>query len=200
MAETEPENGHKDWKTFFRKHWKIAALFVVVAVLAMVGAILVFQWFVEYAQSSNMVPATLGLWTMGNIVTFILHLILWELLFIGIPAIIGAVAGWQWWKRLPDEEKKNYHFFGTRSRTTGGGGGVSLLFFVAFCIKVFIDGNWDVPVAWWSLDYVAGSMISILIWVIIIFGIPAVLGIIWWISNEMKKKPSKESSQTPNTT
>jgi hypothetical protein len=43
---------------------------------------------------------------MANLVTFILHAIFWELLFIGIPAIIGAVAGWQWWKRLPEEEKK----------------------------------------------------------------------------------------------
>ncbi len=198
-AENKLETGHNSWKEFFRKHWKITALFVVGAVLAMVGVILVFLWFVEDAQSTGMVPTSLGLWTMSNMVTFILHLIFWELLLIGIPSIIGAVAGWQWWKRLPDEEKKEYHFFGTRSRTTGGGGGVSLLFFIAFCIKVFIDGNWDVAVASWTLDYVVGSMISILIWVAVIFGIPAAIGIIWWISHEMKKKPSKESSQTANT-
>ncbi len=199
MAENEPENDHKGWKTFLRKHWKISALFVVGAVLALISAILVFLWFVEDAQSIGMVPTALGLWTMGHMVTFTLHLIFWELLLIGIPAIIGAVAGWQWWKRLPDEEKKEYHFFGSRSRTTGGGGGVSLLFFIAFCIKVFIDGNWDVPVASWTLDYVVGSMISILIWVAIIFGIPAAIGVIWWISHEMKKKSSNESNQTTNT-
>ena len=199
MADTEPENGHEGWKTFLRKHWKMVVLFVVGAVLASVGAILVFLWRVADTQLTGMVPTTLGLWTMGHIVTFILHLILWELLLIGVPAIIGAVAGWQWWKRLPDEEKKEYHFFGNRSRTTGGGGGVSVLFFIAFCIKVFIDGNWNVAIASWTLDYVVGSMISILIWVVVIFGIPIAIGVIWWISHEMKKKPSNESSQA-NTT
>ena len=115
-------------------------------------------------------------------------MIFWELLFIGVPAIIGAVAGWQWWKRLPDEEKKEYHLFGKRSRTTGGGGGVSALLMIAFAIKVYIDGNWNVAIATWTLDYVVDSMISILIWSLIIFGIPAgVIGLIW-LSREMKKK------------
>lgn len=197
-AETEPENGHKGWKTFLRKHWKMVVLFAVGAVLASVGAILVFLWRVEDAQSTGMVPTTLGLWTMGHIVTFILHLIFWELLLIGVPAIIGAVAGWQWWKRLPDEEKKEYHFFGNRSRTAGGGGGVSVLFFIAFCIKVFVDGNWNVAIASWTLDYIVGSIISILIWVVIIFGIPIAIGVIWWVSHEMKKKSSNESKQATN--
>ena len=192
MAETESEKDNNGWKAFLRKHWKIAALFVVCAVLALVGAILVFLWFVENAQLTGMIPELLGLWTMGNMVTFILHLIFWELLLIGIPVGIGAVAGWQWWKRLPDEEKKEYNLFGNRSRTTGGSGGISALFFIAFCIKVFIDGNWDVAVSSWTFDYVVGSMISILIWIVIIFGIPTAIGVIWWINNAMKKESSAE--------
>jgi len=189
MAETGSENGSEIWKKFLRKHWNMVALFVVAVVLAFVGAVYVFLWFVGDAQSTGLVPATLRFWTMGHMVTFILHLIFWELLLIGIPVGIGAVAGWQWWKRIPDEEKKEYHFFGKRSRTTSGGSGISLLFFIAFCIKVFIDGNWNVAIATWTLDYVVGSMISILIWAAVIFGIPAAIGIIWWINHEMKKKP-----------
>ena len=182
------ENG-SEWKKFVRKHWNIVAIFVVTGILALVGAIYVYLWFVGNAQSTGLVPSTLGLWTMGNIVTFILHVIFWELIFIGVPAIIVAVAGWQWWKRLPDEERKEYHFFGKRSRTARGGGGISALFFIAFAVKVFIDGNWNVAIATWTLDYVAGSMISILIWSLIIFGIPIAIGIIWWIRREMKKNP-----------
>lgn len=196
MPETESANDQEGWRAFLKKHWEVTALFAVAAVLALVGAILVFLWFVEDAQSIGMVPTTLGLWTMGNMVTFTIHLIFWELLLIGIPAIIGAVAGWQWWKRLPDEEKKEYHFFESSSRTTGGSGGISLLFFIAFCIKVFIDGNWNVAIASWNLNYVVESMISILIWVAIIFGIPAAIGVIAWISYGMKKKPANESNQT----
>jgi uncharacterized membrane protein len=196
MEETKSENDQKGWKAFLRKHWKIAALFVVGAVLALVASVLVFLWFVGDAQSTAMVPMTLGLWTMSNVVTFVLHLVFWELVLIGIPVGIAAVGGWQWWKRLPDEEKKEYHFFSSRSRTTGGSGGISILFFIAFCIKIFIDGNWDVTIASWSLDYVVESMISILIWVAIIFGIPAAIGTILWINYSMKEKQTNESNQT----
>jgi hypothetical protein len=196
MGETESENGHNGWRVFLKRHWGITAIFAVGAGLALVGSILVFLWFVGDAQSTDMVPTTLGLWTMGNMVAFILHLILWELILIGIPVGIAAVAGWQWWKRLPSEEKREYHFFGKQSRTTGGSSGVSILFFIAFCIKVFIDGNWNVAVATWTLNYVINSMITILIWAAIIFAIPAVIGVIWWITHEMKKKTANESNQT----
>jgi hypothetical protein len=180
------ENG-SGWKKFLRKHWNMVALFIVAVILASFGAVYVFWWFVGYAQSTGVVPATLGLWTMGNLVTFIVYAILWELLLIGVPAALAAVAGWLWWRRLRIEEKKEYHFFGKRSRTTTGGGGVSLFFFVAFCIKVFIDGNWNVAIATWTLNYVVDSMILILIWTLVIIGIPAAIGIVWWIHHEMKK-------------
>lgn len=190
MAETGSENGREIWKEFLRKHWNMLALFVAGAVLASIGAILVYLWFVGYAQSTALVPKTLSLWTMGHLVTFLLYLILWEVLFVGIPVIIAAVAGWLWWKKLPGEEKNEYHFFGTRSRaTSGGGGSVSLLVLIAFCIKVFVDGKWNVAFAAWTFDYLVYSLLWALIWVLIIFGIPAVLGIIWWINHEMKKKP-----------
>jgi hypothetical protein len=186
--EVEVERG-SNWKKFVRKHWNIVAIFVVAGILAFTGAVYVYLWFVGDAQSTGLVPSTIGLLTMENIVMSTLHLIFWELLFIGIPAIVGAVAGWQWWKRLPEEEKKEYQFSGKRLRTTSGGSGVSLLFFIAFCIKVFIDGNWNVAIASWTLDYVVGSTVTILVWTAIIFGIPAAIGVSWWIHHEIKKNP-----------
>src|SRR6266699_453032 len=121
---------HSKWRSFMRKHWRMATVFAL-------GAALV-------------------LWTMSHLVTFIVYAVLWELLLVGIPIAIAAVAGWQWWKRLPEPERK-FHFAG-RKRSTGGGGG-SLLLFIAFCIKVFIDGRWNVPIATFTLDYIVGSMI-----------------------------------------
>jgi hypothetical protein len=187
--ETVSENGSKGWKKFFRKHWNMVALFVVAVILLSVWAVYFFLWFVGDAQSSGLVPSTLGLWTMGNLVSFILHVIFWELILVGIPVAIAAGAGWSWWRKLPSEEKQEYHFFGKRSRTTSGGGGVSLLFFIAFCIKVFIDGNWDIPFATWEFDYVVYSMLWILIWGLIIFGIPMAIAAIWWINREIRKEP-----------
>jgi len=117
-----------------------------------------------------------------------LYSIFWELLLIGIPVAIAAVAGWLWWRRLPSEEKMEYRFFGRRGRATGGGGGVSLLFFIAFCIKVYVDGNWNVAIGTWTFNYVVYSMLTILIWVVVIFGIPAAIALVWWINHEMRKK------------
>lgn len=188
MGENETENDSKGFRKFLKKHWAMFTLFVVATVLAFVGAVYVFLWFVGNAQSTGLVPSTLAQWTMDNIVAFILHVLFFELLLIGIPVAVGAVIGWQWWKRLPDEEKKEYRFFGRRSRTTGGGGGVSLFFFIAFCIKVFVDGNWNVAIASWTVDYVVGSMVTILVWLAVIFGIPAAIGLVWWINHEIKKK------------
>jgi len=33
------------------------------------------------------------------------------------------------------------------------------------------------------------ALLIVLIWMLIIFGIPTVLGLIWWIRHEMKKEP-----------
>jgi len=187
MEETKPENGDEGWKKFIRKHRGMFALFVLGVAIAAVGAVYVFLWFVGNAQSTGMIPATLGLWTMGNLVTFILYAVFWELLLIGVPVGIAAIIGWLWWRKLPEDEKKEYHF-GKSSRTADGGGAVSFLFFIAFCIKVYIDGNWNVAISTWALDYAVYSMLWIVIWGLAIFGIPAaIIGIIWWARHEMKK-------------
>ena len=119
--------------------------------MAFIGAVYVFLWFVANAQSTGLVPATLGMWSMGNMISFILHAIFWELVLIGIPVAIGAILGWQWWKRLPEEEKREYTLFGKGSRSSRAGGAVSPLLFIAFAIKVYIDGNWNMAISTWTL-------------------------------------------------
>jgi hypothetical protein len=176
-----------DWRMFMRKHWNAASVFVMAFVLILAGAVYVFWWFVGYAQSTGLVPASLSLWTMGNLVAFILNSIFWELLLIGIPVMVGVVIGWRWWRNLPYEERSGYRIFRKGSRRTRGSGGVSLLFFIAFVIKVFIDGNWSVPIASFTVNYVVGSMITILVWFAVVFGIPGAIAATWWIRREMKK-------------
>src|SRR6059036_3823506 len=177
-----------DWKRFMRKHWSIAAVFVAAGVLAFVGAVYVFLWFVENAQSSGLVPRTLGLWTMANLVNFILNAIFWELLLIGIPVIVAGFLGWRlWWKRIPVDERRVYRLFLKRSRTSRGGGGGGLLFFIAFCFKVYLDGNWNISIATFTLDYVVGSAILILEWGLVIIGIPVAVAAILWMRYELKR-------------
>ena len=188
MTEQTEAEESATWKRFIRKHWSIFAVFVVAAISAVAGAVYVFWWFTGNAQTIGLVPSTLSGWTMNNAVMFILHLIFWELVLIGIPVAVGAVIAWQWWKRLPAEEKKE-QMFGKRSRSRDTGGAVSPLLFIAFAIKVYIDGNWNSAISTWTLDYVVGSMITILIWIAVLFAIPAIIGVVWWIRHETNKNP-----------
>ena len=192
IEETKPENCEKIWNKFLRKHWKMLIIFVIGAILAFIGVILVYLWFVGDAQATGMVPETLGLWSMGYFVTFLLNLIAREVLFIGVPVIIAAALTYFiWWKKLPSEERKEYrdrHLFGKRSHKTDGGEGISFLVSIVFCIKVYLDGNWDVPFATWKFDYLVYSCLWAFIWVLIIFGIPIAIGGIWWLHREMKKE------------
>jgi hypothetical protein len=185
--QTESEDS-ASWKQLIRKHWIIFACFVVAGIMVVAGAVYVFWWFTGNAQTIGLVPSTLNLWTMDNLVIFILHLIFWELVLIGIPVTIGAVLGWQWWKRLPAEEKKD-HMFGKRSQSRNASGAISPLLFIAFAIKVYVDGNWNSAISKWTVDYVVGSMITILIWIAAIFAIPAIIGVIWWIHHKTDRNP-----------
>ena len=187
------ETGNNIWKKFLRNHWNMLIIFVAGAILACIGVIYVFLWFVGEAQLTGLAPTLLGGWAMGHFIPFLLHLIFWEFIFIGIPVIIAAaVTYFLWWKKLPDKERKEYrdgHLFGKHSRRTDASGGISFLVFIVFCIKVYLDGNWGVAIATWELDYLMYSYLLAIIWILIIFGIPMALGGIWWIRHEMKKIP-----------
>jgi hypothetical protein len=190
VMETSTGTDSKGWRGFLRKHWWILALFIVAGVSAAVGAVYVFLWFVASAQGTGLVPKTLGLWTMAHGLTFLLNLAFWELVLVGVPVIIASLVGWWWWRKLPVEEKREYHLFDSPSRSrSDGGGAVSVLFWIAFSIRVYLDGNWNIAVASWTLDYFVYTSVWTIIWMLIIFGIPAsVIGIIWWITHEVKKK------------
>jgi len=175
-----------NWKQFVAGHWRIVALFAVAALLVLVGSIYVFVWFVNNAQSSGLLPSSLGLWSMGNIVTLVLHAIFWELLLIGIPVAVLGVIGWRWWVKLGAEKWSGYHW-GKRTRNTGGGGGGGLFFFILFSIKVYADGNWNAPISTFTVNYVVGSLILILGLLAVIVGIPLTIFGTWWIRREMKK-------------
>jgi len=63
-----------------------------------------------------------------------------------------------------------------------------------FTIKVYLDGNWNVAIATWTLNYVVDSMVSILVWGLVIFGIPAgIIGLVW-LSREMKKTDAGDTA------
>jgi hypothetical protein len=167
------------------------AVWIAAAIMAFIGAIYVFLWFVGEAQATSLVPVLLGGWSMGHIITFLIHLIFWELLFIGIPVLVAIVAIYtQWWNKLPEAERKEYKkkkLFGKKSKARDGGGVFSFLIFVVFAIKIWLDGNWGVPIATWELDYYVYSCLWALVVIAVIVGIPVLIGATWWIRHEMNK-------------
>jgi hypothetical protein len=189
MVENELDDSPGIWKKFLRKHWRMAVLFVVGAVLAAIGAVLVYLWFVGQAQSSGLVPTTLNLWTMGHLIAFILNLIFWELVLIGIPVVLAVIGAYLVWNRLPAHEREEYRrggLFRSRSRRRDYGNGFSFLVNIAFIIKIYADGNWNSPFATWTFDYLVYSFIVALISIAIIFGIPALIAGAWWLRREMR--------------
>ncbi len=188
MQENESEKD-KVRRRFIRKHWKATILFVAGAILVMVWAILVFLWVAGNAQATGMVPLSLGQWAMGTLVTFLLNLLFWVILLVAIPVIVALLAVWSWWKELPLEERSEYRFFQKRSQARNGGNGMSFLIFIAFCIKIYLDGNWNVAFSTWTFDYLVYSSLTALIWVFIIFGIPIAVLVILWVGRWGRTKP-----------
>ena len=173
--------------SFGRRHWRafVTIASAVAAILA--WGVYVLLWFIGNAESSGLVPTTLGLWSFSNLVAFLLYGIFWELLLAGPLLVVAAGAGWVWLKKLPYEEAAGRRFSG-HSRSTGGG--LSLLIFIAICIKVFLDGKWNVPIASFTLDYVVGSAFIILEWGLITVAIPAALALVWWGTRATKRVES----------
>jgi hypothetical protein len=186
ISRGEEKADEEAWRSFLRDHLFVAILFVVGAVAAVIGAVLVFLWFTDRAQNTGLVPSVMGEWSLRNLIDFLLNLAFWELLLIGIPVAVGAIAGYMWWKRLPLDERQRYRF-GRRSRSQAGGNAFSILVFLAFCLKIFLDGNWDVPISTWTLDYVVDSLLTVVLWLVVIFAIPAGIGLIWWITRGSKR-------------
>jgi hypothetical protein len=183
-AMTEAKSPSSGW-VFLKRHKGPFALFVVAGALILAEAVYVFWWFTGNAQSTGLVPAGLGGWTMGNLVDFVIYSIFWELLLVGVPVAVGAIAAWMWWRKLPYEERAGYHW--GRGKRSAGSGGAGFFFFLAFALKIYLDGNWNTPISSFKLNYVVGSVITILLWAAVIFGIPIAIGMTWWASRMLKK-------------
>lgn len=179
------------WKMFLQHHWKIFAAIITICILAVIGAVLLFIWFVGEAQAIGLVPMILNLWTMGHVITFLVQLLLRLGFFIGLPLLIVAILFYVvWWKQLPDVERKQYkkaNLFGKSSKSRDSGGFIWFLVNIFFIIKVYMDGNWSEPFANWTFDYLVYSYVVALIWVGVIFAIPASIGGLWWVYSKIKK-------------
>lgn len=176
MSEESSEETY--WKNKIKEHWKAFVVVIIACICLAIVALLVLIWYILTSPIGGMGTWTFDQWTLNNIVGFIIQIVLWELLFVGLPAaVFFGLGGYLWWSRLPAEEKEEYKAREKtkkhRKRNTGGGGGGGLFMFIAYCIYIAVDGNYNAQFGSQPYSYWVFSWFYTVLWLIIIFGIPA---------------------------
>ncbi|UCE28574.1 MAG: hypothetical protein JSV85_04645 [Candidatus Bathyarchaeota archaeon] len=177
------KNNDKVWKNFLKRHWKATLLMISAGIVATIAGVFTFLWVVADAQTTGLVPMMLGEWTVGYVVTFILNVILWELIFVGswvIPLVIVVYV--VWYRKLLDDERMR------ASKASEGSGGFGLFNLITWLIVVWFDGKWDLPFQSWSFDDWVYSWLTAILWDLLIVAIPAGIFVIWWISSGSKQE------------
>ena len=137
-------------------------------------------WVIEINPFVDPRTGTFNDWTLNYVVGFMILLTLGELLFIGIPAgVVFGLGGYIWWSKLPqekkqefkDREKKKSH----RKKDYGGGGGFGFFMFIAYCIVMGLERNYNTPFGNKPFSYWIYYWFITFMWIVIIFGIPAVI-------------------------
>ena len=166
------------WKNKIKEYWKVFLVMIIAGVCAVIGSILVLIWFIRTSPIGVYGTATLNDWRLDWVVGFIILIILWELLFVGVPSgLFFGLGGYLWWRRLPEEkknefrsrEKKKTH----RAREAGGGGGFSFIMFIGYCLYHGIMGTYYTPFGNMSYTYWIYSFFLLFAWFLIVLGIPA---------------------------
>lgn len=181
MANNEELSDEVFWKNKIKEHWKTFAIMIAAGICVLIGALLVVIWFIE---TSVIIGArgtwTFDQWTLNYVVGFIILIILWELLFVGVPTgLFFGIGGYLWWRRLPEDEKQEIKDRDKKKKEHkglkqgGGGGGFGIIMFIAFCIYVAVDGNYNTLFGDLSYSYFIYSWLLTFMWMIIVLGIPA---------------------------
>ena len=194
MASNEVEKVKYNWKKFVKKHRKVFIAFIVAAILAGIGGFLVMVWFIESSPLGGQGTWTFNQWSLENVVGFMMLLTVWELLFVGVPAIVFfGVFGYLWWRNLSSETKDELKAESKKkkwqtSNTTRGGGG-SFFLFIMFIIVVAIDGKWDTGFAGLEYSYFVYMWFWGFLVASLIIGIPAIIGgTVWYLTKKSKNE------------
>lgn len=178
--ETGGTSSGQAWKRFVRRHWRLALLAVVGIAATAIAALLVFLWVVASTQAAGLVPSGLGAWTVGNVLTFILNVILWEILLVATWVAAAAAAAYLlWYKKLPAEERKEYRGGSRRGRSAGRNGGFSFFVALVWLVLVWTEGRWNLAFQDWSFNDFVYSWVEAGLVALAIVGVPGSLYVVW---------------------
>lgn len=178
--ETGERRGGEPWKEFVRRHWKIALAIVGGMAAATIAALFVFLWVVADSQTVGRVPSGLGDWTVGHVITFILYVILYELLLVASwVCAIGLAGYFQWYRKLPEAERSALEGGPRRARSAGASGGFSVFVALVWLVLVWTDGRWNLAFKDWTFNELVYSWIAAGLVVLLIVGIPGIIYLAW---------------------
>jgi hypothetical protein len=179
-------------KLMLQRHWKVGILWIIGIVGAVVGAILTLSFVIVNSDIGGYGTWTIGDFSFGTVIIFLLWLALWELLFVGLPAAayFGLTFG-LWWYRLPDEEKelikqKRGKEEGMKQKSNAAGGVFGFIVFIVFLILISIDGNLftrfnSIPYTYWIITFFWA-----IFWICIVVGIPGLIGGLVYLRKKLK--------------
>lgn len=180
MSNEEKVSEEQFWKGIVKEYRTIIIIAIVAVIVLFIGALLVGYWFIQTTPLGGQGTWTFDEWTLNYLVGFMILIMLWELLFIGVPAgVFFGVGGYIWWSNLPqekkqefkDREKKKSH----RKKNYGGGGGFSFFIFIAFCILIALKGKYNAQFGSESYSFWIYSWFEAFMWIFIYFGIPVII-------------------------
>ncbi|NIQ05918.1 MAG: hypothetical protein GWO20_09415 [Candidatus Korarchaeota archaeon] len=177
MSNNESSSNEQFWKKQIKEHPIAFGIFIVACVLVITGALLVLRWFIETSPIGGQGTWTIDQWTLNDVVRFIIRIIFWELLLVGLPTgVFFGVGAYVWWKSLPEAEKQEFRNREKRKKTRARDTGVfNLITFIAFCIYVYFDGNYNTKFGDLPYSYFIYSWLYALMWMLILLGIPAAI-------------------------
>ena len=183
------------WKNKIKQYRKIFVICVIAVIVCAIGALLVLVWFIESSPLGGQGEWTFNDWTLNYVVGFIILIILWELLLVAVPAaLFFGLGGYLWWKKLPHEEKQVFKDREKKGKkyqhpkNVGGSGGFSLFMFIAYCIVIAIDGNYNTRFGQLDYSYFIYAWFFTFMWLLIIFGVPVVIILLIVYFKVWKKK------------
>jgi len=192
---SERINNDVFWKRLAVRYWWVVLIFALLLVGVIIGLGLTLDLYIRTSTIGGGGTWTFDQFHMIDVILWCIFLILWELLIVGLPtlAVAGTFVGIVWFVVLPDdvkaeikernkkeEEKAKKH----RGKKAGGGGGFGFLLFLGVLIKMTIEGTMDTRFGLISdgYRYFIDSYVTVIIWILIIIGIPlAIIAIIWFV-------------------
>jgi len=162
---------------FIFKYWKTSLLIVAIIAAGIIAGVLVLLWQIGIAT----VPATLGQWSVGIVISFCLNLVFWELLLVGSwVAVLMIVLYFMWYTNLPEEDRRKWDGRGNRENSDA----VGFFIGIAWLIMLYVDGRWNLTFDSWTFVDWIWSWLTAAFWVLLIGGIVIVIGLVAWFAKE----------------